>query len=97
MEQAKKFSESSRQADGYNAAAFVNLGSCSMAESDFEKAKDLFLCALENDASCVEALYNLGAYVIMNIVSHFDLTAGLFPIHQINHVHRIGQQAAGVA
>lgn len=60
IEQAKKFSESSRTADGYNAAAFVNLGCCSLAAGDLEKAKDLFLCALENDASCVEALYNLG-------------------------------------
>ncbi|KAK3914387.1 Intraflagellar transport protein 88-like protein [Frankliniella fusca] len=60
IEQARKFSESSRTADGYNAAAFVNLGCCSMAAGDIEKAKDLFLCSLENDASCVEALYNLG-------------------------------------
>lgn len=39
-----------------------------MAEGDLEKAKDLFLCALENDASCVEALYNLGKVTIQAFV-----------------------------
>jgi len=60
LDQAEKYAELGREADSYNAAAFVNLGTCSLAKGDAEKAKELFMCALENDAACVEALYNLG-------------------------------------
>ncbi|KAK4016574.1 hypothetical protein OUZ56_031534 [Daphnia magna] len=57
---AEKYAEVARDSDPYNAAAFVCLGNCSLRRSDFNKAKDFFLCALDNDAACVEALYNLG-------------------------------------
>jgi intraflagellar transport protein 88 len=63
--QAEKYGEMARQADSYNAAAFVNLGNCSLAQNDVEKAKELFSCALDSDASCVEALYNLGEEVLV--------------------------------
>ena len=33
---------------------------CSFEKGDVEKARELYNVALENDASCVEALYNLG-------------------------------------
>ena len=56
----KKLIIFSRTADSYNAAAFVNLGNCSFKKGDVEKAKELYQVALENDASCVEALYNAG-------------------------------------
>ena len=56
----KKWIIFSRTADSYNAAAFVNLGNCSFKKGDVEKAKELYQVALENDASCVEALYNAG-------------------------------------
>ena len=56
--QKKKIS--SRTADSYNAAAFVNLGNCSFKKGNVEKAQQLYQVALENDASCVEALYNAG-------------------------------------
>ncbi len=36
------------------------MGNCSFDKGDVEKAKELYNVALENDASCVEALYNLG-------------------------------------
>ena len=49
-----------KDSDSYNAAAFVNLGNCSFQKGDVEKAKELYNVALENDASCVEALYNQG-------------------------------------
>ena len=49
-----------RTADSYNAAAFVNLGNCCFIKGDTEKAKELYQVALDNDASCVEALYNTG-------------------------------------
>ncbi|XP_057366935.1 intraflagellar transport protein 88 homolog [Daphnia carinata] len=57
---AEKYAEIARDSDPYNAAAFVCLGNCSLRRSDLNKAKDFFLCALDNDAACVEALYNLG-------------------------------------
>lgn len=38
----------------------MNLGNCSLAKGEQQKAKQLYTLALDNDASCVEALYNLG-------------------------------------
>jgi intraflagellar transport protein 88 len=65
VNQAEKYGEMARQADSYNAAAFVNLGNCSLARGDIGKAKELFACALDSDASCVEALYNLGEKILL--------------------------------
>ena len=48
------------KSDSYNPSAFVNLGNCHFNRGDLEKAKEFYSVALENDASCVEALYNLG-------------------------------------
>ena len=59
-ESAEKYAELARNADSYNAAAFVNLANVWFGRGDVEKAKELYAVALENDASCVEALYNLG-------------------------------------
>ena len=36
-----------------------SLGNCCFKKDDIEKAKEIYMVALENDASCVEALYNL--------------------------------------
>ena len=60
MSSAEKYAEIARDSDPYNAAAFVCLGNCALRRTDFKKACDFFHCALENDAACVEALYNLG-------------------------------------
>ena len=60
LDQAERYAQLAREADSYNAAAFVNLGNCCLKRDDTEKAKELYMIALENDASCVEALYNLG-------------------------------------
>ncbi|XP_046644884.1 intraflagellar transport protein 88 homolog [Daphnia pulicaria] len=57
---AEKYAEVARDSDPYNAAAFVCLGNCSLRRADYNKARDFFLFALDNDAACVEALYNLG-------------------------------------
>ena len=57
---ALKYAEIARDSDPYNAAAFVCLGNCAFQREDYTKARDMFLCALDNDAACVEALYNLG-------------------------------------
>lgn len=40
--------------------ALTNKGNCYFAEKEFEKAKHYYEDALKIDASCVEALYNLG-------------------------------------
>ncbi|KAF4530273.1 hypothetical protein B566_EDAN007314 [Ephemera danica] len=60
VDDAEQWAEKAKATDSYNAGAFVNLGCCAYAKGEFEKARDLFLCALENDSSCVEALFNLG-------------------------------------
>ena len=57
---AEKYAEVARDSDPYSAAAFVCLGNCALRRADHFKARDFFLCALDNDAACVEALYNLG-------------------------------------
>lgn len=57
---AEKYAEVARDSDPYSAAAFVCLGNCGLRRGDHVKARDFFLCALDNDAACVEALYNLG-------------------------------------
>ncbi|XP_065350191.1 intraflagellar transport protein 88 homolog isoform X2 [Cloeon dipterum] len=57
---AEEWAEKARQADSYNADAFVNLGSCAFAHGEFDKARSFFMCALENDPSCFCALFNLG-------------------------------------
>lgn len=49
-----------RDANGYNDSALVNLGNCCYKREDFEKAREHYIAALDIDASCVEALYNLG-------------------------------------
>lgn len=49
-----------RDANGYNDAALVNLGNCCYKREDYEKAREHYIAALDIDASCVEALYNLG-------------------------------------
>jgi intraflagellar transport protein 88 len=40
--------------------ALTNKGNCYFADKEFEKAKHYYEDALKIDASCVEALYNLG-------------------------------------
>ena len=41
-------------------AALVNKGNVIFKKGDFEKAREFFREALQNDSSCIEALYNLG-------------------------------------
>ena len=40
--------------------ALTNKANCFFADKDFEKAKQYYEEALKIDASCIEALYNLG-------------------------------------
>ena len=41
--------------------ALVNKGNVMYNRGDFEKAREFYREALQNDSSCVEALYNFGA------------------------------------
>ena len=40
--------------------ALVNKGNVMYNQGDFEKAREFYREALQNDSSCVEALYNFG-------------------------------------
>lgn len=76
---AEKYAEIARDSDPYNAAAFVCLGNCSLRRADYNKARDFFLCALDNDAACVEALYNLGMNHAFSFYVQFQrIPMGLF-------------------
>ncbi|KAJ8676662.1 hypothetical protein QAD02_012449 [Eretmocerus hayati] len=57
---AEKYAEAAKNADSYNAAAYVNLSACAIVKSDFDSAKQYLLSAIENDVNHVQALYNLG-------------------------------------
>ena len=59
---AERYAMIARDANGYNEAALVNLGNCCFQKGEFSKAKEYYATALEIDASCVEAIYNLGKY-----------------------------------
>ncbi|XP_045196090.1 intraflagellar transport protein 88 homolog isoform X2 [Mercenaria mercenaria] len=58
--QADKYAEVAMTADRYNPYALVNKGNVLYSKGDFEKAREFYREALQNDSSCVEALYNLG-------------------------------------
>ncbi|XP_062614116.1 intraflagellar transport protein 88 homolog, partial [Saccostrea cucullata] len=60
LEQADKYAELAMSADRYNPAALVNKGNVLYARGDYEKAREFYKEALQNDSSCVEGLYNLG-------------------------------------
>lgn len=48
------------QEDRYNAKALVNKGNCLYVKKEYERARELFIEALNVEADCTEALYNLG-------------------------------------
>ena len=43
--------------------ALVNKGNVIFKKGDYEKAREFFREALQNDSSCIEALYNLGKFI----------------------------------
>ena len=57
---AERYADQSVQADRYDPAALVNKGNILMIRGDVEKARDFYREAIQSDASCVEAMYNLG-------------------------------------
>ncbi|XP_008549372.1 intraflagellar transport protein 88 homolog [Microplitis demolitor] len=98
-ELAERCGEAARNADSYNAAAYVNLSACAIKKGELDRARELLLCALDSDASHVQALYNLGLvykkqewyedalecfWKLRNIVRYDPLT-----LYQISHVHQL--------
>ncbi|XP_014674205.1 PREDICTED: intraflagellar transport protein 88 homolog [Priapulus caudatus] len=57
---ADKYAEIALTGDRYNPSALVNKGNVLYMQGDVEKALEFYNDALNNEASCVEALYNLG-------------------------------------
>lgn len=49
-------------------SALVNKGNCFFASGDYEKAKEYYQEAYNVEASCTEALFNLGTYENLNIL-----------------------------
>lgn len=60
FESAESQASQGRECDMYSAVANVNMGNCCFIKDMFEKSKEYYNLALENDSSCIEALYNLG-------------------------------------
>ena len=56
---AERYAELAVKADRYDPAALVNKGNILMIRGDVEKARDSYREAIQSDASCVEAMYNL--------------------------------------
>lgn len=64
--------------------ALVNKGNCCLSKGELEKAIEFYKEALSNEASCVEALYNLGKiflYIFFTISLHYKTRMHLiFPL-----------------
>lgn len=73
---ALRYAEQSREMDSYNPAAFVNSGACEMARDDLERARRYFETALEVDAMCFEAIYDLG--LVCKKLGEFEVALGYF-------------------
>eukprot|EP00795_Rhopilema_esculentum_P017362 gene17362-8954_t len=58
--QADKHADIAIEADHYNPAALVNKGNCSFKSGDLDRAKISYQEALNIEASCTEAIFNLG-------------------------------------
>lgn len=59
MSLLERYSEMAVKSDRYDPAALVNKGNVLLARGDVEKARECYWDAVQSDASCVEALYNL--------------------------------------
>ncbi|XP_074642143.1 intraflagellar transport protein 88 homolog [Tubulanus polymorphus] len=60
LAQADKYADAAIAADRYNPSALVNKGNVLCEEKEYEKAREFYREALNNDSSCIEALFNLG-------------------------------------
>lgn len=60
LQQAERYADMAIMSDRYNPAALVNKANVLYSNNEYEKAREYYQEALQNDSSCVEALYNLG-------------------------------------
>jgi intraflagellar transport protein 88 len=60
LKSASKYANLAVQADKYSAPALVNKGNCYFLKKEYEDAKNMFLEALDNEADCIQAMYNFG-------------------------------------
>jgi intraflagellar transport protein 88 len=60
LEQAEKNADKAIQNDRYNARAHCNRGNCYFSHGEMELARDMYLEAINIDALCMEATFNLG-------------------------------------
>jgi intraflagellar transport protein 88 len=60
MKNATKYANLAVQTDKYNANALVNKGICHYLQKEYEEAKATFIDALDSEADCIQAMYNLG-------------------------------------
>lgn len=96
LQSALKYADIGREMDSYNPAAFVNSGACEMQRDDLERAKMYFESALEIDAMCFEALYDLG--LVCKKLGQFEVALGYFrKLHLMvphnHHPHVVFQMA----
>lgn len=96
MKNADRYAEICREMDSYNPATFVNSGTCEMIKEDLEQARVYFENALEIDAMCFEAIYNIG--LVFKKIGDFNTALMYFrKIHVMaahsHHSHVIYQMA----
>jgi intraflagellar transport protein 88 len=82
IERASEYADVALASDRYNAKALVNKGNCLFVNGDFAKAKDLYLEAIDIQADCSQAIFNLG-------LANAQLGLAEEAIHAFKKVHGI--------
>ncbi|KAG5460019.1 MAG: hypothetical protein BJ554DRAFT_7984, partial [Olpidium bornovanus] len=92
--QAEKYADIAIQVDRYNAKALTNRGNLHYVKNNLHKAREHYLEAISVDASCTEAMYNLGL-VYKSEEAYDDALACFEKLHAIlrNHAEVIYQLA----
>lgn len=66
----------------FNNLALVNKGNVFYKQQQYEKARDCYLEALQDDTQCVEALYNLGL-VCKQLERYEEALEAFFKLHSV--------------
>ena len=82
IERASEYADVALASDRYNAKALVNKGNCLFVNGDFATAKDLYLEAIDIQADCSQAIFNLG-------LANAQLGLAEEAIHAFKKVHGI--------
>ncbi|CAH8519781.1 unnamed protein product [Schistosoma turkestanicum] len=80
--QAEKYADQALSVDRYNPAALVNKGNVLYQQQQYEKARDCYLEALQDDTRCVEALYNLGL-VCKQLERYEEALEAFYKLHAV--------------